>query len=356
VSTAASRAARRRKARVPPLPLITRPERRPRRRVPVTAVLAGAPGLALIAAAFALTRTGHGGAEATVVFWLGMVITLAPIAARLFAADTTRRDRIGLVVLLGALTYAIKVLHDPITFVIGDELVHVAAALDLALVAVLWCLTAASLRSAWRGYRALGLALFATVVSAAWLVLAAPEALGYLGSVVSRTATGIRQALQGGGRVPFETTSFNTFRWPLPEQLASYAAVLLLGALAVVVLWRYRRPGMLRTPGHVLLGERQPPPGAAVRRAGHPDRPAPRRHAAALAPASPGGAADGRRSPAGDLRRGDRRLGVTAAALGPAGGHGRRGHAHAAGRDRSPLGDRPPGSGRHLRRRRDHRP
>ena len=396
MSTSASRAAGGVGAGPPPLGLTSRPQRRRSRPVPVSAVLAGAPGLALIAAAFALTRTGHGGAGATGVFWLGMVLALIPLAARLFAADTSRRDRLGLVVLLGALTYAIKVLHDPITFVIGDELVHVAAALDLAsthtlgrpfadqgvnvavdypglelftvglarvcglplfvsglvtigvarvmillavftlgerlggssrvgavaallfcansnfllwsaqfsyeslalplfavalalllargpepgaaaratpalvvliaaltvthhltslaLVGVLWFLTLASLRGgAWRGYRVLGLALVASAASAAWLALAAPEALGYLGSVVSRTTSGIRQALAGGGRVPFETTSFNSFQWPLPEQLASYAAVLLLGVLAIVVLWRYRRPGMLRTPGHVLL-------------------------------------------------------------------------------------------------------
>jgi len=92
------------------------------------APLWGAAGLILIAASFALSREGHGGTPLRVLFWVGFVTLLAPIAACLMAESTTRGERIALVTLVGLLVYSIKVLRDPLMFVMSDEFTHLAAA------------------------------------------------------------------------------------------------------------------------------------------------------------------------------------------------------------------------------------
>ena len=102
------------------------------RGAPADAALLGATGLTLIAAGFALSRTGHSGKLATAVFWLGFLVVMAPIAWRLLSPETSRRDRLMLVGLAAAISYAIKVLHDPLMFVMGDEFVHLAAAQHLS--------------------------------------------------------------------------------------------------------------------------------------------------------------------------------------------------------------------------------
>jgi hypothetical protein len=103
--------------------------RRPRLRwAAADAAVFGSLGLAVIALSFGLSRTGHGGTSATALFWLGFVILLTPITIRLLSEHTSRRDRLVLVGITGALTYGVKVLHDPLMFVMGDEFVHAAAA------------------------------------------------------------------------------------------------------------------------------------------------------------------------------------------------------------------------------------
>jgi hypothetical protein len=85
-------------------------------------------GLILIAASFALSREGHAGAPVRLLFWVGFVTIVAPIAARLLATSTSRGERIALVCMLGLLAYAVKVLRDPLMFVMSDEFTHLAAA------------------------------------------------------------------------------------------------------------------------------------------------------------------------------------------------------------------------------------
>jgi hypothetical protein len=85
-------------------------------------------GLTLIAGSFVLTREGHTGAAVTVLFWAGFATMLAPVAIRLLADSTPRAERIGLVVLAGLGLYAVKVLRDPVMFVMSDEFTHLAAA------------------------------------------------------------------------------------------------------------------------------------------------------------------------------------------------------------------------------------
>lgn len=93
-----------------------------------TAALSGALGLCLVAGAFALSRMGRADHLPSALFWAGLVTIVLPIAWRLLSDATPRRDRILLVALTALLTYAVKVLHDPIMFALSDEFVHLAAA------------------------------------------------------------------------------------------------------------------------------------------------------------------------------------------------------------------------------------
>lgn len=92
------------------------------------AVLSGAGGLALVGGSFALSRMGDAGPWTTALFWAGFVAMLAPIAWYLMAEATPRKERVMLVALAACLTYAVKVLHDPLMFVMPDEFFHLAAA------------------------------------------------------------------------------------------------------------------------------------------------------------------------------------------------------------------------------------
>ena len=355
----------------------------------------GALGLCVIALSFWLNRRGHGGPPATAVFWVGFLVLLGPITARLVSFQTVRRDRLGLVVLFGLLTYGVKVLHDPLTFVMGDEFLHVAVAVkqgigqplhrifadqginvaagypglelfsvslarisglslfvcglvtigvarvvvmvgifvlaerltrssriaglaallfaansnfllwsaqfsyeslalplfvvvlalladrgslerprreaivpvvvigaaivvthhltSFALVIVLWFESACALRPRWRRFRSLFLAGVVTAGVVAWLLIVAPETSSYLGYILRRTITGIGQTISGGARQPFSSTSYNSTRWPLAEELLSYLGVLLLALGTLAALWRHRRLRSLRTPLHLLL-------------------------------------------------------------------------------------------------------
>jgi hypothetical protein len=82
-------------------------------------------GLTVVAATFALERSGAGGPLA-VVFWLGFAAMLLPIVWALLADRTSRGDRIVLVLLAGLLAYAVKVLRDPTMFAFSDEFIHLS--------------------------------------------------------------------------------------------------------------------------------------------------------------------------------------------------------------------------------------
>lgn len=84
--------------------------------------LVGASGLLLVAIADALSRSGADWAEP--LFWAGLLTLVAPFIVRLASIEAIRRERIGLVVLLGMMLYLVKIIHSPFGFTFSDELVH----------------------------------------------------------------------------------------------------------------------------------------------------------------------------------------------------------------------------------------
>ena len=84
--------------------------------------LVSAVGLLLVAAADTLSRSGAGRYE--LLFWVGLLMVIVPIAARLASLEPSRRERIGLVLLVGLGFYLVKVMHSPYQFTFADELVH----------------------------------------------------------------------------------------------------------------------------------------------------------------------------------------------------------------------------------------
>lgn len=57
--------------------------------------------------------------------WIGLAALILPIAIRLASTAPTRRERIGLVLLLGMSLYLVKVMYSPIAFTFPDELSHI---------------------------------------------------------------------------------------------------------------------------------------------------------------------------------------------------------------------------------------
>jgi hypothetical protein len=86
--------------------------------------LTGAAGLLLISTANYLARSGISRAE--LPFWGGLVMLVAPVAQRLTAQAAARRERIGLIVLLGLGLYLVKFMNSPLGFTFADEFVHLS--------------------------------------------------------------------------------------------------------------------------------------------------------------------------------------------------------------------------------------
>jgi hypothetical protein len=84
--------------------------------------LVSAVGLLLVATADTFSRSGVGQYE--FLFWVGLLMVIVPIAARLASSEPSRRERIGLVVLIGLGFYLVKVMHSPYQFTFADEMVH----------------------------------------------------------------------------------------------------------------------------------------------------------------------------------------------------------------------------------------
>ena len=84
--------------------------------------LAGSAGLLLIALADTLSRLGV--PNAPLLFWLGLMIIVLPVAGRLLGGGASRLERIALVVMLGAGLYIVKLLQSPGSFSLFDEFVH----------------------------------------------------------------------------------------------------------------------------------------------------------------------------------------------------------------------------------------
>lgn len=87
--------------------------------LPALSLLCGC-GLMLVAIAFTWSRAARAGAEP--LFWGGLAVLVIPVTVRLAMVDVRRRERIGLVILLGLTLYLVKVMHSPVAFTFPDEM------------------------------------------------------------------------------------------------------------------------------------------------------------------------------------------------------------------------------------------
>jgi hypothetical protein len=105
----------------------------------VMSALSQAPFVCFISALglLAVTLAYNSGRNESAVVWAGMLrwvgslIIFLPVAARLFAHTTTRRERIGLIIFLGLEMYVVKLLYSPLEFKFADELQHWRTASDI---------------------------------------------------------------------------------------------------------------------------------------------------------------------------------------------------------------------------------
>lgn len=84
-------------------------------------LMAIAAGVLLAAIADARARAGE---PAGVLFWLAILVIVAPAAFLLDGRGVRRGERIATVLAVGLGLYAVKVLRDPFAFTFGDELAH----------------------------------------------------------------------------------------------------------------------------------------------------------------------------------------------------------------------------------------
>ena len=106
-----------------------------RSRLPVSVVaLSAAVGVLLVAVADTAGRLGHGGAPwADRAYWLGQLLILAPVAARLLSRRVlAAAETVTLVVVLTLAEYLVKVCFSPAAFTYADELMHWRTATDIA--------------------------------------------------------------------------------------------------------------------------------------------------------------------------------------------------------------------------------
>jgi hypothetical protein len=89
--------------------------------LPVLSVVAG---LGLFIVSVANTGARYETAWARPLFWTGLLVVFAPVVARLTWSRLSRREALGLVVLLGIALYLIKVLQSPLAFTYHDEFMH----------------------------------------------------------------------------------------------------------------------------------------------------------------------------------------------------------------------------------------
>lgn len=90
--------------------------------LPELAVLQSA-GLLFLAWTFGRARAMAGSSEP--LLWISLALLILPVAFRLASVQPSRRERIGLVLLLGMSLYLVKVMHSPLAFTFPDELSHV---------------------------------------------------------------------------------------------------------------------------------------------------------------------------------------------------------------------------------------
>lgn len=92
--------------------------------------LVSAAGLLMIALAYSASRNGE--VWGLPHFWIGLLVVFVPIAYRLFSTEPERRERIGLLIIVGLALYLVKILHSPVAFTFSDELIHLMTAREIA--------------------------------------------------------------------------------------------------------------------------------------------------------------------------------------------------------------------------------
>jgi hypothetical protein len=96
--------------------------------LPLISLLA-AGGVAVLSQGYIAAHRGSDWASP--IFWLGVIILFLPVALRFSASDVSRREGVGLVIILAIGSYLVNYLRSPITFVKFDELLHWRTAYDI---------------------------------------------------------------------------------------------------------------------------------------------------------------------------------------------------------------------------------
>jgi hypothetical protein len=87
-------------------------------------VLVAANGLLIVSIGLAISRSNPGSSWGELLFWVGLVAVVVPVASWFAGVGPTRAERIGALIALGVLLYLVKIVHDPYGFVYADEWVH----------------------------------------------------------------------------------------------------------------------------------------------------------------------------------------------------------------------------------------
>jgi hypothetical protein len=108
------------------LPLLVVGQRNPaaRPRVGSLALLSVTAVFGLLVVSAADNAARDGVSWAGTLFWVGLLMTFLPIAARLLLPAASREERLALVSILGLSLYLVKVFHSPAGFTLHDEFIH----------------------------------------------------------------------------------------------------------------------------------------------------------------------------------------------------------------------------------------
>lgn len=88
-------------------------------------------GLTAVAAADNLSTRGYTYHTTSAFFWLGLLLIFVPIASRVLMRAPDRRERLGLIILLGVALYLVKILGSPDGFTNFDEYIHWRNTIDI---------------------------------------------------------------------------------------------------------------------------------------------------------------------------------------------------------------------------------
>lgn len=93
--------------------------------------LVTAVSLLLMAFAYSASLEGEVWMWDSSLYWIRFLVLFVPIAVRLISPRATRKERIGLIIVLGSGLYLVKVLYSPLEFKFSDELQHWRSTYDI---------------------------------------------------------------------------------------------------------------------------------------------------------------------------------------------------------------------------------